>query len=261
MTPFTRHLAAWILVFASALALSVEAARADVTGRATALDGDTLELSGTRVTLYGVDAPEHDQTCQTRQGRPYDCGTVATRSLAVLVSGRTVVCESRGRDATGETLGVCRLGRVDVAEQMAVQGWALADPTTGAAYLAVEAAARANGDGMWKGQFLAPWEWRAQLGRTTTGRPATAPGGGACISGIVDLTGAECPRLLGRGEARFALLGDLAGLEHGLPACLCGSPSAVSFCMEGTAFSVTHIGRPEDCAPSQGGEPTGTPRE
>jgi endonuclease YncB( thermonuclease family) len=38
------------------------------------VDGDTLEVSGTRIRLYGVDAPESKQLCTHRNGQEYACG-------------------------------------------------------------------------------------------------------------------------------------------------------------------------------------------
>lgn len=42
-------------------------------GRATVIDGDTLEVAGVRVRLWGIDAPESRQTC-LRAEPPYPCG-------------------------------------------------------------------------------------------------------------------------------------------------------------------------------------------
>jgi endonuclease YncB( thermonuclease family) len=36
---------------------------ADITGPATVIDGDTIDIEGRRIRLYGIDAPESRQTC------------------------------------------------------------------------------------------------------------------------------------------------------------------------------------------------------
>jgi endonuclease YncB( thermonuclease family) len=36
----------------------------DLTGQASITDGDTLEIHGTRIRLWGIDAPESGQLCR-----------------------------------------------------------------------------------------------------------------------------------------------------------------------------------------------------
>jgi endonuclease YncB( thermonuclease family) len=53
-------------VLAALILGSMSAALADddLTGQASIIDGDTLEIHGTRVRLWGVDAPESSQLCR-----------------------------------------------------------------------------------------------------------------------------------------------------------------------------------------------------
>lgn len=146
------------LVLALLLLLASPAA-AEVDGEARVIDANTLAIAGERVRLAGIDAPDLDQTCETRRGRAYDCGAIAARVLADLVRGERVACEGGGRDSTGRLVAVCRLGRLDLGEQMVLSGWALAAPADGA-YARAEAAARGVQEGMWKGRFLPPSDWR-----------------------------------------------------------------------------------------------------
>lgn len=46
-------------------------------GAARVINGDTLEIRGSYFKLYGIDAPEANQTCADRQGRSYNCGREA----------------------------------------------------------------------------------------------------------------------------------------------------------------------------------------
>jgi hypothetical protein len=43
-------------------------------GTARVIDGDTLSIADTRIRLWGIDAPERDQTCQGKNGDVYECG-------------------------------------------------------------------------------------------------------------------------------------------------------------------------------------------
>jgi endonuclease YncB( thermonuclease family) len=38
----------------------------NLTGQASIIDGDTLEIHGTRIRLWGIDAPESSQLCRSR---------------------------------------------------------------------------------------------------------------------------------------------------------------------------------------------------
>ena len=135
-------------------------AGADVTGKAKVIDANTLEIGGERIRLDGIDAPDLDQKCLTGNGKPYGCGTYATKNLHGLVVGHTLSCKGRERDGDGRLIALCRLGPFDLSEMMVADGWAVADPVRGKAYVRAETAARARKVGMWKGSFDPPWEWR-----------------------------------------------------------------------------------------------------
>jgi hypothetical protein len=46
----------------------------DLTGQASIVDGDTLESHGTRVRLWGGDAPESSQLCRGEECLVHRCG-------------------------------------------------------------------------------------------------------------------------------------------------------------------------------------------
>lgn len=52
-----------------------------IIGDARVVDGDTLEVSGTRIRLFGIDAPESKQQCANASKQQYACG--ATPKLAM----------------------------------------------------------------------------------------------------------------------------------------------------------------------------------
>jgi endonuclease YncB( thermonuclease family) len=55
------------------------------------IDGDTIDLNGTRWRLWGIDAPETHQACA--DGWP--AGLEATAAMGRLMEGKAVVCEFR----------------------------------------------------------------------------------------------------------------------------------------------------------------------
>ena len=131
-----------------------------LTGRATAVDGDTLRIGETRVRLIGLDAVELDQTCVNKEGATWNCGREARRYLDSLLTGATISCASDGRDRYRRVLAHCRVGNDDLGDQMVRAGWAVAELEYGVAL----AEARLNGRGIWSGTFDDPVKWRADRG-------------------------------------------------------------------------------------------------
>jgi endonuclease YncB( thermonuclease family) len=131
-----------------------------IVGPATIIDGDTLEIGGRRIRLHGIDAPETAQTCRV-EDRPYRCGEEAAFALADEVGRRPVACDPVDSDRYGRVIAVCWLGIEDLNARMVAQGWALAYRRYSDDYALDEETARAARRGLWRGQFEAPWDWRA----------------------------------------------------------------------------------------------------
>jgi endonuclease YncB( thermonuclease family) len=74
------------------LAVAGTAAADDLTGQASIVDGDTLEIHGTRIRLWGVDAPESSQLCRGEDSLQYRCGAQAWNDLDGFVAKRPVSC-------------------------------------------------------------------------------------------------------------------------------------------------------------------------
>ena len=145
-----------------------------VTGRAAAIDGDTLAVGGVRIRLEGIDAPEAQQTCTDASGRAWACGAEATRLLARVVAGRLVTCEERGLDKYKRVLGVCQAAGVDLNAEMVRRGLAWAFVRYSRSYVREEQAARAKRVGIWAGTAQPAWDYRAGKWQTTE---AAAPRG------------------------------------------------------------------------------------
>jgi endonuclease YncB( thermonuclease family) len=126
------------------------------------VDGDTITVGETRVRLEGIDAPESAQTCPRRWVGAWPCGTAATARLAQLVGDKPVTCHKRGLDKYGRMLGVCLLEGRDINAQMVREGYAWAFVKYSQAYVAEEATARSEGIGIWQGDAMPAWEFRAR---------------------------------------------------------------------------------------------------
>jgi len=131
----------------------------DVLGTASVIDGDTLEIRGTRIRLHGIDAPESAQLCH-QNGTPWRCGQQAALQLSEFIGRTTISCEHRNTDRYGRIVATCFLGSQDLNRWMVSEGWALAYRQYSADYIIDEAAAKAAGQGVWTSQFEAPWLWR-----------------------------------------------------------------------------------------------------
>ncbi|MDE0059352.1 MAG: thermonuclease family protein [Defluviicoccus sp.] len=128
---------------------------------ARVIDGDTLEISGVRIRLHGIDAPEAKQLCRHAQGGRYRCGRDATAALDRLAAGGVRCRLQRGTGRYGRKIGTCYAGDgSDINARMVRLGHALAYRKYSRKYLPEEREARARRRGLHRGAFVAPWAWR-----------------------------------------------------------------------------------------------------
>jgi hypothetical protein len=64
----------------------------DMIGQVSVIDGDTLEIHGTRIRLWSIDAPESTQLCRGDDSDLYRCGAQAANDLDKFIAGRPVSC-------------------------------------------------------------------------------------------------------------------------------------------------------------------------
>lgn len=147
------------------------------------VDGDTLDIGGTRVRLEGIDAPELGQRCGRAWFGTWACGAKAQGALYDLVVGKTVTCSSVGQDKYGRVLGLCSLNGVDINKAMVGRGLAWAFVKYSDRYVADEAQARAAKAGVWQGEATAPWEFRAEK---WAGAEQTSPNGCAIKGNVTE---------------------------------------------------------------------------
>jgi endonuclease YncB( thermonuclease family) len=88
--------------------LSATFAQGPLIGRASVIDGDTIEIAGEKIRFNGVDAPESWQICVGRSGAEYRCGKAAAEALdGFLAQSRPTRCDFIDRDRYGRFVGDC----------------------------------------------------------------------------------------------------------------------------------------------------------
>jgi endonuclease YncB( thermonuclease family) len=161
-----------------------------ITGPARVVAGDTLEVAGQRVRLYGIDAPESKQSC-IREGQRWPSGKESTRYLASLVGSGEVTCAGRDKDQYGRIAAVCSVEGTNLNAAMVAAGLALAYTRYSCDYESIEREAKEKSAGIWAGQFVEPWEWRkgTRLEAETVRTPAPAPARDCKIKGNISSKG------------------------------------------------------------------------
>jgi endonuclease YncB( thermonuclease family) len=151
-----------ILLSAALAVLTAAPATANIlTGPATVIDGDTIDMTGTRIRLIGIDAPESAQQCR-RDGAAWDCGKDAAAALHEILATGPLECTAQGTDRFGHTLATCRTALFDLSHEMLRRGLAVPFGED-APYEYAEARdlARQLRFGLWAGEFDEPAAWRA----------------------------------------------------------------------------------------------------
>lgn len=155
--------------------LAFPASAETVSGTATVIDGDTLEVDGRRVRLFGIDAPELSQTC-ARDGEDWACGEEAAGQLRALVGSGPVHCRGDEVDQYARLLAVCSTGSLELNRAMVAEGWATAFRQYSQAYVADETRARASRQGLWGSTFALPSEYRTAQSEAAEPRPQAGAG-------------------------------------------------------------------------------------
>ena len=140
-----------------------------ITGQASVIDGDTIEIHGKRIRLFGIDAPESSQTCTNSEGKEYRCGQRSASALADKIKGHAVECRQKDIDRYGRVVAVCLAGGEDINAWMVAQGWAIAYRQFSTDYVDRERNAANSKIGIWQGKFEPPSAWRSNH---PDGRPA-----------------------------------------------------------------------------------------
>jgi len=143
------------------LVASGSASSADMVGQASIIDGDTLEIHGSRIRLWGIDAPESSQLCRGDDSLQYRCGAKAANDLDAFIAGRPVNCLPISLDRYGRTVATCSVGGADLGDWLVRNGLALDWPQySERKYEDAQREAEQAGRGMWEGSYIEPWLFR-----------------------------------------------------------------------------------------------------
>lgn len=144
------------------IAVETWAFAVELAGQGSVIDGDTLEIHGTRIRLWGIDAPESSQLCRGEDSLPYRCGAKAANELDRFIAGRAVSCEPVSRDVYGRTVATCSVAGVDLGDWLVRGGLAFDWPRySKGKYDSAQREADRAGRGVWAGSYVVPWLYRA----------------------------------------------------------------------------------------------------
>lgn len=125
------------------------------------IDGDTIEVHGRVIDLYGIDAPELGQVC-LHNGTPWQCGLEAAFALRQILTVEHAGVRCRHwPNANSSGPMVCEAGPVDVARVLISSGHVIVLPDAFPDYRELEHRAKKANVGLWRGRFIAPRDWRS----------------------------------------------------------------------------------------------------
>lgn len=129
-------------------------------GAVRVIDGDTIDVGNVRVRLFGIDAPETDQTCRTEQGQVWACGTWVTDQVTTLIGGRTAQCTAVTTDKYNRIVARCTLADQDVGHELVSAGLAFAYRKYAQDYVFAEKGAAVRDIGLHASRVQNPSQFR-----------------------------------------------------------------------------------------------------
>ena len=144
------------------LAVAAPPAQAtEFSGRVGFSDADSLKVGSVTVRLFGIDAPELDQSCKRADGASWRCGRWAATEAKARFDGRTAICTALDRDRYDRIVARCYVGGIDIADVLVRSGIATAYRKYSLEYIDAEKVASIGSIGIWAGTLDAPADHRA----------------------------------------------------------------------------------------------------
>ena len=141
--------------------LGATSVAADVTGKVRVIDGDTFDVAAQRVRIFGIDAPESKQSCETEQGTTWACGAWVSAQVAALYDGKRAICREEDRDRYDRIVARCEIAGRDVGQQLVSSGLAFAYRKYSMRYDLDEKGAAVNDRGLHGSRVQRPAQYRA----------------------------------------------------------------------------------------------------
>ncbi|WP_368413408.1 thermonuclease family protein [Dongia sp.] len=182
------------------IVLPASASAETLTGIASVIDGDTIEIHGQRIRLHGIDAPESSQTCNDATATPYRCGQKAALALAEQIDGQPVACDVRDVDRYGRLVAVCFAESQDINAWLVASGLAVEYRKYSLDYVGQEATAQAARIGLWSGSFVMPWDFRHGQSASTPANDNLPADAQCSIKGNISNSGKRIYHVQGSGD-------------------------------------------------------------
>jgi len=178
---------------------TAHAVEAQVSGAVRVIDGDTFDISGTRVRLFGIDAPEGDQTCLDTEKRALRCGDWVTGQVRASFEGAQARCSRVDTDRYGRMVARCRVAGQDVGQTLVASGLAFAYAQYSRDYVETEGAAIREGRGIHAYQLVRPAMFRASKQNDIAVQAAPTRGANGCtIKGNISSKGVRIYHVAGQ---------------------------------------------------------------
>jgi endonuclease YncB( thermonuclease family) len=152
MVVYSRIMRAWFALAFVCVSLAASAQTVAV----TIVDGHTIILGERTYLLWGIEAADKRQSCE--DGWPL--GQEAIKTLAGLIRGHVIECQTRDKDRNGTTIALCLADGVDLGAMMLRAGMAWAFAGESREYVQLEKDARADRRGLHDHVCELPRSWR-----------------------------------------------------------------------------------------------------
>ena len=133
-------------------------AKTDHINASKVLRGNAIEVNNQTYVLNGAVVPVSTAKCISNE-KTWPCGAKATLRLNELIQAHSIRCELMQSPAE-LPLAQCYNSSSDIANVLVMEGWALV-ANDSSDYQQQEDSAKTQQNGIWRGQFNPPANWRA----------------------------------------------------------------------------------------------------